>query len=212
MRTLPFPFITLTTTALLLLTACGDDGPATTATDGPDTTTDQGSSTGPDATTTTGPDATTTTASSTGVDDTTADATTGSTGDTDPPTGDSTGPAGLEIAGEWFEEFAPGDGITHVIDETTWQQLARFGDALFHVDSYDDEARWVVAQADAANEFFPELYSRFDWTWDGEDLYYCTAVYDAATPADALAGPASDPDDLAMGCGGFPWSPLQPVR
>jgi hypothetical protein len=98
-----------------------------------------------------------------------------------------------------------------VIDETRWDQLADFGDALFHVGSFDNAARFVVAQADAANEFSPGLWSRFDWTWDAGELYYCTAAFDAASADDALAAPASDPGDLAVGCGGFPWSRLMLV-
>lgn len=134
------------------------------------------------------------------------------TADGDSGTNDSTGSGTLEIAGEWLEELSPGMAITHVIDEVRWDQLADFGDAIFHVALYDDAERYVVAQGDGANEFSPGLWSRFDWTWDGEDLYYCTAVYDAATAEEALAAPASEPDDLAMGCNGFPWSPLVPAR
>jgi hypothetical protein len=114
--------------------------------------------------------------------------------------------------GEWFEEFSPGMGITHVIDANRWDQLADFGDAIFHIDGYDNDAGYVLAQGDATNEFFPERWSRFDWTWDGTDLYYCTAVYDAATVEDALMVPLSDSSDLELGCGGFPWSPLVPAR
>lgn len=202
----------ITTAAALMLAACGDDGPTATATDATTTTTttDDDGSTALTTDASTGPDAGTTADASTGPADTT-DASTGP-GDTTDAEASTTDPAGLEIAGEWLEEFSPGEGITHVIDSTTWQQLAEFGDALFHVESYDNDARTVVAQGDAANEFFPELYSRFDWTWDGDALYYCTAVFDAATPEEALAAPQSDPGDLAMGCGGFPWSPLQPIR
>lgn len=213
LRSLPF----ITTCALLLpLGACADDDSSAT-TEGSSSTTadpdpDPGSTTAMGSTTAgdTGTDAT-----GTGPDpDTGSDTGATSTGTTDGGTTSdtTTGAAGLEIAGQWLEEFAPGMGITHVIDETRWDQLADFGDAVFHVDSYDNEARVVVAQGDAANEFYAGLYSRFDWTWDGDALYYCTAVYDAETAEDALAAPASEPTDLEMGCGGFPWSPLVPVR
>lgn len=193
---------------------CSDDGlsnEGASPTGSTDTTDTTGAS-GDDASTgsASGSDPSTGPADSTGEagSDSTGEAGSDSTGEAG---SDSTGEAGLSIAGTWFEEFAPGEGITHVIDETRWDQLADFGDAIFHVEAYDEAAQWVVAQGDAANEFSPELYSRFDWTWDGADLYYCTAVFDAATAADAMAAPASDPSDLDAGCGGFPWSRLMPV-
>lgn len=214
LRSLPF----ITTCALLLpLGACADDDSSTT-TEGSSSTTidppdsDPGSTTAMGSTTAvdTGTDSTVTGPDPDTGSDTGATSTSGTDGGTTSDT--TTGAAGLEIAGAWLEEFSPGMGITHAIAETQWEQLAEFGDALFHVSEYDNAAGIVVAQGDAANEFFPGLYSRFDWTWDGADLHYCTAVYDAATAAAALAAPASDPDDLETGCGGFPWSRLVPVR
>ena len=213
-RALPFAII------LLSSTACSDD-------DSSATTSGSSTSTGPDATTSpsttivvtadgtsTGTD-TGTGATSTGTETGTGTGTdTGTSGTSDDSTASdsSTGAGALEIAGEWLEEFAPGMGVTHSIDEMQWDQTADFGSSVFHVDAYDNEARYVVAQGDEANEFFPGLWSRFDWTWDGDDLYYCTAVYDADTAEDALAAPASEPGDLEMGCGGFPWSLLTPIR
>jgi hypothetical protein len=209
------PLPTLTTTLLLLLAACTDDdssattNASSTSTGPADPSTDGSTVADPTAAdTSTGAPATDGSGSSTG---STGAASSGS-GDTEATTGDSTGAAGLEIAGEWLEEFSPGEGITHSIDETTWAQVADFGTAVFHVDGYDNAARFVVAQGDAANEFYADLYSRFDWTWDGDALYYCTAVFDAATAQAALAAPPTDPSDLAMGCGGFPWSALVPIR
>jgi len=215
---LPFCLLLLLSSAA----ACSDD-------DSSATTSGSSTSTGPDATTgnttvvTTAADTSTTAsdtgtgATSTGTGTSTGTETgidTGSTGTSDGSTAtdSSTGAGALEIAGEWFEEFGPGMGVTHTIDELQWDQLSDFGDALFHVDSYDNDARWVVAQGDAANEFFPGLWSRFDWSWDGDALYYCTAIYDAETVEDALGAPASDPGDLDVGCGGFSWSLLMPVR
>ncbi|MCX4242482.1 hypothetical protein [Paraliomyxa miuraensis] len=180
-KTPSFPAYFLSTLLLIptLTTACGDD--------------DGTAETGVEAST--GTDASTSAAASTGSEESTG-------------ADESTGTASLEIIGEWYEALSPDDGITHVITEATWEQSSSFGTSLYHIDAFDDEARWVVARGDAANEFFPDLYSRFDWTWANNVLHYCTAVFDAATPEDAIAGAASNPDDLEMGCGGFPWSPL----
>lgn len=221
MLTLPslrsLPLLPLITLALLApIPACSDDD-SSASTDG-----SSSSSAGPDPLTSssTAMGSTAVADSGTGssteapATDTDTGASTGPGGTTDDETtvGGTTDASGLEIAGQWLEEFSPGMGITHVIDEERWDQLSEFGDALFLIDSYDNAARNVVAQGDPANEFNPELWSRFDWTWDGDALYYCTAVFDAASAADALAAPASDAGDLAAGCSGFAWSLLQPIR
>jgi hypothetical protein len=204
------PLLIPSATLLLLLAACADD-------DSSATTSASSSSTGPadpssEASTAADPTAADTSTSAPATDTGATDTGATDTGTGTSATDDSTGAMALEIAGEWFEEFAPGDGIAHSIDETRWEQVASFGTAVFHVEGYDNEARMVVARGDAANEFNPDLYSRFDWTWDGDDLYYCTAIFDAATPEDALDAPPSDPGELEMGCGGFPWSALVPSR
>jgi hypothetical protein len=214
-RALPFCITLLASAA-----ACSDDDSSATTSGsststGPDSPTSSSTTvavTADDTSTGTGTGATSTGTST--ATDTGTGTETGTTGTSDGSTASesSTGAGALEIAGEWLEEFAPGMGVTHTIDEMQWDQTADFGSSVFHIDSYDNEARYVVAQGDEANEFFPGLWSRFDWTWDGDALYYCTAVYDADTVEDALAAPASEPGDLEMGCGGFPWSLLMPIR
>lgn len=118
--------------------------------------------------------------------------------------GTSTGSESLEIAGTWLEDLGGGDVITHEIQETSWATSSPFGDALYHIELYDDEARWVIALGDETNEFFPGLYNKFDWHWEGDALYYCTAVYDAASAEEAMAAPDADPGDLITGCGASP--------
>jgi len=196
--------------ALLGASACGDDASS-------DDAADSGSS-GAASTRSTAPGTTTTAGSSSGdITDpdsgSTAAASSSEGGSTDDTSADesSTGVAGLEIEGSWFEDFGGGSGIDHEIDELSWMQSSRFGISLYHVESYDNEGRWLVAQGDIGNEFFPELYNKFNWFWDGDELYYCTAVFDAATAEDAEASPDADPGDLAAGCGGFSWSLLQPT-
>ncbi len=200
--------------ALLPLTACGDD----TGTDLPGSTeasTVDPTTTGPGTTSsTTDPGDDSTTTSPATDDSTTTSADSGDSSDSGGPgSGDTTGTAGLEILGQWVEEFAPGMTVDHTIEPQTWTQMSDFGDALFHIESYDNAARWVVAQNDRTNTFDPTLYSKFNWTWDGADLYYCTAVFNAETAADATDAPDADASDLATGCGGFPWPPTQdPLR
>jgi hypothetical protein len=114
---------------------------------------------------------------------------------------DETGDDAPDLAGMYTDEF----GDTHTIDAATWTNAA----GVFHIDQWDDTAMWLVAQNDAANEFSPELWSRFDWVSSGDDLYYCQSVFDGATVEAALAGSANH-DDIMMGCGGFAWTNMTP--
>jgi hypothetical protein len=106
----------------------------------------------------------------------------------------------LAIVGTYTDDF----GDTHTISETEWTNSA----GSFAISQWSNEEMWLVAQNAETNMYSPGLWSRFDWAWDGEQLYYCQSVFDGATIDDALAGSANA-DDLAMGCGGFPWSQLQ---
>lgn len=143
------------------------------------------------------------------VADTGADAITDTgagTTDTGAPT--DTGVEPLQIIGSWTDPF----GGTHTIDASSWTQDYGYGDPLvFHITDYDNAGTWLVAQNDVANSYNPELWSRFDWAWDGAALYYCQTAFAAASEAEALATPAPDATDPgASGCGGFPWTALSP--
>ncbi|MEM7153236.1 MAG: hypothetical protein AAF799_10350 [Myxococcota bacterium] len=200
--------------ALVWSTACGDDSSTTDGSNDDSTGAATSGSTG-DATT--GTPATTTGEESTSGNDTTAAATddgatdeTGadSSGGDDTTTGASTGQESLEIGGEWAEDLGKGVVIDHIIDDASWAQNAPWGDSLFHIEDYDNEARWVIAQGDADNESFPGLYNKFNWLWQDETLYYCTAIFDAETPEDAMAAENGDESELENGCFGFAWSVL----
>lgn len=104
------------------------------------------------------------------------------------------------IAGDWSDEW----GTTHHITPATWDQ----GWATFDIASYDDTT--IVARNSPDNAFFANYWSRFDWTWDGGDLYYCQTVYTAYDEADAWAAGAADAGDLASGCVGFSWTLMTP--
>ena len=120
--------------------------------------------------------------------------------DTDSDTGDGDGD-GLEIVGDYVDDYMS----EHSIDETEWLNAG----SRYAVVEWDNDAGYVLAQNDEANEYNPGLYSRFDWTWDGEQLYYCQSVYDGPD-LDAARSGGADASDLATGCGMFPWSSLTP--
>jgi hypothetical protein len=118
--------------------------------------------------------------------------------ETDSETG---GDMSLAIIGSYDDEF----GDTHTITETEWTNSA----GSFAISQWDNDEMWLVAQNAETNMYNPGQWSRFDWTWDGEQLYYCQSVYDGLTIEDALAGSA-DASDLMAGCGTFAWTALTP--
>lgn len=126
---------------------------------------------------------------------------------------ESTGSTGsLEIAGDYVELFPGGGEQTHAITDDGWTIDSEFGTSVYHIDSYDNETDTLIAQGDAANDFNPEAWAKFQWAYDaGGGLWYCQVVFDAASADEAQAGPDADPTDPATGgCGGFPWSALMP--
>ena len=106
----------------------------------------------------------------------------------------------LAIIGDYTDDF----GGTHTVTETTWTM----GFGVFNITQFDNDGQWLIAQNDSENEFSPDLWSRFDWTEDGADLYFCQTTFDSATEQDAVDAPAADSADLDAGCGGFAWSQL----
>ncbi|NOZ01038.1 MAG: hypothetical protein GXP54_04015 [Deltaproteobacteria bacterium] len=115
--------------------------------------------------------------------------------------------ADLAIAGSWVDDF----GGTHLITNDTWTMGASMS-GVFHITSYDNDSHYIIAHNDDANQFSPGLYSRFDWTFFDQVLYFCQSSFDAKTEDQALATAAADPTDpTAGGCGGFPWSKLTPA-
>ena len=108
----------------------------------------------------------------------------------------------LEIAGEYSSSY----GGTHLVGSSVWDQGEIMG--KFNISSWDNSSDYLVAQNDSGNEYSPDLYSRFDWTFDGTDIYFCQTVYDAATAQDAIDATPADSEDLDAGCSENPWTKL----
>jgi hypothetical protein len=115
--------------------------------------------------------------------------------------------SGLAIVGSYVDDYQS----THVITDTTWT-LGFEGatPSVFHITMVSNPNQYLIAQNDAANQFSPSLWSRFDWTQSQGSLYYCQTTYDAATEEAALATPRANVDDLNKGCASFAWSKLTP--
>ncbi len=108
----------------------------------------------------------------------------------------------LAIGGTYVDQF----GTTQTLTSSTWSD--GFGD-VFHIAEFSNAAGSAIAQNDAANAFFPSLWSRFDWTTYQTHLYYCQTAYNATSQAAAEAtAPANATNPSVAGCGGFAWTAL----
>ena len=116
---------------------------------------------------------------------------------------------GLAIAGSYVDQY----GTEHDITESSWTQtFGGYPPSVFDIAVHDNVQEWLVAHNDDANPFNPGAWSRFDWVGGGDGhLYYCQTTFDAPDQdsAEQTARPA-DTDPATSGCGGFPWTDLQP--
>jgi hypothetical protein len=108
------------------------------------------------------------------------------------------------VVGVYQDDF----GSSHRVSDEVWVS----GDSRFDVVDFSNRERFIVAENDDDNEYNPGLFSRFEWTYDGDDLFYCQSVYDAESEADARSADRADADDLANGCIGFGWSQLMGIE
>ncbi len=106
----------------------------------------------------------------------------------------------LFVRGSWSDDF----GSAHTIHEATWE----IDDGKFEVSAYDNAAQVVIARNSVDNVYFPTLWSRFDWTVSGTDLYFCQTAYNAESELAAEGTARANDADLAEGCSGFGWSQL----
>lgn len=114
----------------------------------------------------------------------------------------------LEIVGDWVDDIAS----TYTITSDTWIQVVAGYTSQFNLLTFSNDDGFLIAQNADTNDWFANLYSRFDWTWVSGELWVCQSAYDAATEGDAEAASADDSDPENAGCGGFPWSHLVEVE
>lgn len=112
----------------------------------------------------------------------------------------------LEIEGDYVDQWDNAVEITSL-------SITLAGMGRYNIAEFDNDANWVVASNDAANEYFPNRWSRFDWTEQAGTLYLCQIAYDDESleaAKDTEAPDASDPANA--GCGGFGWTVLTPAE
>ncbi len=115
-------------------------------------------------------------------------------------------PESLEIVGVYTDDW----GSTHEVTEESWTMTMGEDVSVFHITQWSNDEEFLVAQNDSSNAWNPDLWSRFDWTWSQEDLYFCQTEFGAESEEAAVTAAGADRSDLEAGCGGFAWSRLNP--
>lgn len=112
----------------------------------------------------------------------------------------------ISIRGEYESNF---DGL-ETVTATVWQQ----GGAPMRLVDWDETENWVVTQNDDEADFNPGLFNRIEFTEPDASgsFYYCFVEFGLSTADEArdstATADASDPE--TTGCGGFPWTRLDP--
>ncbi len=120
--------------------------------------------------------------------------------ETDPDTEEVEDP--LAIIGNYEDNWGGFQSITN----TLWSSDS----FSFDISQYNNELHTIIAQNSENNEYNPELWSKFQWTYDfHNNLFYCQVAFEAATEDDAIATEPANPEDLGTGCGGFSWTMLR---
>ena len=122
------------------------------------------------------------------------------TSDTDTADTDVT-PTPFELEGVWKSEFGE-----EIITTDTWT-----GFCVDAIRVRDEVANVAILETLSGDGCLVGSFSRVTWKDIADDAFdYCTTAYGKTSADEAANAPTSgfDADDLAKGCGGFPWSHL----
>jgi hypothetical protein len=125
---------------------------------------------------------------------------------------------GLSIIGK-YEEKGEEYRAYHVINEQTWtiecngEKPLVFN--LLRIEEPSEENNYVgliLAQNDSQNQFNPNLYSKFNFMYYEDSLWYCQIAFDTESKGDAASRECADKTAPETGgCGKFRWSKLVPL-
>ena len=83
-------------------------------------------------------------------------------------------------------------------------------DAIYHIDKWELEQQYLIAQNDSSNEYDTGLWSRIDWIqladMEPYSWAFCLSVYNASTADEAELSAKVNPETPRTGCNGFPFS------
>ena len=105
----------------------------------------------------------------------------------------------IDVMGSYVDNL----GNNHVISSFLWTS----GESISAISTSSNEEGWAVAKNDSGNTYNPDLWSKFEWYYTTESVYYCQSSIDSADAETAQAVMA-DRTDLETGCVGFSWNTL----
>ena len=103
-----------------------------------------------------------------------------------------------EIAGNYVDDY----GGLQAVSANFWYSTG----LVFETCSVDNTGHKLITYNNLRDDI-PNAgkFSRFEWTKNGNKLWYCQIVFDAPTEQAAQSAPAADPNHPATGgCGQFP--------
>ncbi|MEO8200027.1 MAG: hypothetical protein ABI679_05840 [Gemmatimonadota bacterium] len=108
--------------------------------------------------------------------------------------------------------FADDYGIAYLITDASWQLGSR---DRYRIISWNDSARYLVAQNAESNVENPGKWTRIDWVYlKGMPPYewaFCLSEYRASSRAEAEANHSADGMNPRKGCNGYPFSRMRRV-
>ncbi|MEM7124068.1 MAG: hypothetical protein AAF563_22515 [Pseudomonadota bacterium] len=80
-----------------------------------------------------------------------------------------------EISGHFDDTF----GHRHEIGAAHWMSFHDDEEFLYRICTVYRQDGYLIAQNDAVQAYYPDMYSRFEWVIDGDDIWYCQQVFAA---------------------------------
>jgi hypothetical protein len=122
-------------------------------------------------------------------------------------------PEGLRIDSRLIGQFEDDYGIRYSISEQIWQQHPG---SIYHIEYWDSDDQYVIAQNDEITSANPGKWTRIDWTplenMAPYEWGFCLTVYDAPTATAAAAVIPALSDTPLTGCNGFPFSRMKRIE
>jgi hypothetical protein len=113
------------------------------------------------------------------------------------------------LAGYFEDDYE----IRYSITDSTFILLP---DDIYHIEKWNIDKQYLIAQNDSSNSYDPGLWSRIDWIHLSEmDPYtwaFCLSVYNAESAIKAEESAEINAESPKTGCNGYPFSRMKPIE
>ncbi len=86
---------------------------------------------------------------------------------------------------------------------------------VYHIEQWNLEKQYLIAQNDTSNSYDPGAWTRIDWVKLEEmepfEWAFCLSIYKAESFQAAEAFTETNPETLQTGCNGFPFSRMKRI-